>query len=143
MNLSTYEELEQVAKQKTKKDKIATLQKFAGSNIAIPIILDLTFNPGWKWLLPEGEPPYNPSTPEQDLQAVLKKDSRKLMYFINTKEGNSLKPLRRETMYIEFLESVDPDDAKLLLSIKNGKLPFNGFTKKLVKEAFPDQTKNW
>lgn len=143
MNLSTYEELEQVAKQKTKKDKIATLQKFAGSNIAIPIILDLTFNPSWKWLLPEGDPPYNPSTPEQDLQAVLKKDSRKLMYFINTKEGNSLKPLRRETMYIEFLESVDPDDAKLLLSIKNGKLPFNGFTKKLVKEAFPDQTKNW
>ena len=54
-----------------------------------------------------------------------------------------MKPLRRETMFIELLESVNKDDAKLLISIKDGKLPYNGITKKLVQEALPEQTKNW
>ena len=78
-----------------------------------------------------------------DLQHVLKNQVRKLQYFINTRDGNAMKPLRRETMFIELLESVDYHDAKLLISIKDGKLPYNGITKKLVQEAFPDQTQNW
>ena len=142
MNLSTYEMFEKVSKQKAKKDKIALLQEY-GREQFFKIILDLTFNKQWKWILPEGNPPYNPAAKESDVQHVLKHDARKLQYFINTKEGNALKPLRRETMFIEMLESVDYQDAKLLLSIKEGKIPFNGITKKLVQEAFPDATKGW
>ena len=133
---------EKVSKQKTKKEKVALLREY-GQEQFFKIILDLTFNKQWKWLLPEGNPPYNPAPKESDVQHVLKHDARKLQYFINTKEGNGLKPLRRETMFIEMLESVDYQDAILLLSIKEGKVPFNGITKKLVQEAFPDSTKGW
>ena len=142
MNLSVSEQLADVAKQKTKKEKIAKLQQYFNESKVIGIILDLTFNSKVKWLLPPGAPPYNPSD-QLESQNVLKNDARKLQYFINTREGNSIKPLRRETMFIELLENVDKQDAKLLISIKDGKLPYNGITKKFVQEVFPDQTKNW
>ena len=143
MNLSIHEQFKDVEKQKTKKEKIAKLQEYFKESRTMAIILDLTFNSKIKWLLPPGAPPYNANDKDMDLQHVLKNDARKLQYFINTREGNAMKPLRRETMFIEFLESVDYFDAKLLISIKDGKLPYNGITKKLVQDAFPDQTKNW
>ena len=143
MNLSIHEQLKDVEKQKTKKDRIAKLQKYFNESNALAIIFDLTFNPKIKWLLPPGTPPYHINDKDMDLQHVLKNQVRKLQYFINTREGNNMKPLRREMMFIELLESVDFYDAKLLISIKDGKLPYNGITKKLVQEAFPDQTKNW
>ena len=74
---------------------------------------------------------------------MLKADARRLQYFVNTPQGNAMKPLRRETMFIEFLEAVDPLDAKLLLAAKSKKLPFKSVTKKLVTEAFPEETKGW
>jgi len=143
MNLSIHEQFKDVEKQKTKKEKIAKLQEYFKESRTMAIILDLTFNSKIKWLLPPGAPPYNANDKDMDLQHVLKNDARKLQYFINTREGNAMKPLRRETMFIEFLESVDYFDAKLLISIKDGNLPYNGITKKLVQDAFPDQTQNW
>jgi protein-arginine kinase len=142
MNLSIHEQFKDVEKQKTKKEMIAKLQQYLKESKAMAIILDLTFNSKIKWLLPPGLPPYNP-TDHIDSQNVLKNEARKLQYFINTREGLAMKPLRRETMFIELLESVDKHDAKLLISIKDGKFPYNGITKKLVQEAIPDQTQNW
>ena len=142
MNLSIYEQFKDVDKQKTKKDKIAKLQQYFNESKAMAIILDLTYNPKIQWLLPPGSPPYNP-TDQIDRQNVLKNDARKLQYFINTREGNNMKPLRRETMFIELLEAVDKNDAKLLISIKDGKLPFKGITKKLIQDAFPNETQTW
>ena len=53
--------------------------------------------------------------------------------------GNpNLKPLRREFLFIQLLESIDSEDAKLLLSVKDKKLPFKGITEKIVRQAFPD-----
>jgi len=142
MNLSIHEQFKDVEKQKTKKEKIAKLQQYINESRAMAIILDLTFNSKINWLLPPGSPPYN-ATDHLDSQNVLKNEARKLQYFINTREGLAMKPLRRETMFIELLESVDKHDAKLLISIKDGKLTYNGITKKLVQEAIPDQTQNW
>lgn len=143
MNLSIHEQFKDIEKQSTEKARIAKLQEYFKESRAMAIILDLTFNSKIKWLLPPGAPPYNANDKDMDLQHVLKNEARKLQYFINTREGLAMKPLRRETMFIELLESVDYFDAKLLISIKDGKLPYNGVTKKLVQKAFPDQTKNW
>lgn len=142
MNLSVYEMLEEVDKEKNKAKKLALLQQH-GQTKALLVILDFALNPSWKWLLPEGTPPYSPAAKEADVQAVLKADFRRLQYFVNTPQGNVMKPLRRETMFIEMLEAVDRNDAKLLIAAKDKKIPFKSITKKLVKEAFPEQTKGW
>jgi len=143
MNLSIHEQFEDVVKQSSKKDKILKLQQYFKESKAMAIILDLTFNDKIRWLLPEGAPPYNANDKDMDLQHVLKNEARKLQYFINTREGLAMKPLRRETMFIELLESVDHFDAKLLIAIKEKKLPYKGITKSLVKDAFPNETKGW
>lgn len=142
MNYSIYEMFEQVSKA-DEKQKPSLLQKYANDSKAFAIIVDLTFNPKWKWLLPPGSPPYHPSPKEADLQNVLKLESRKLQYFVNTPQGNVMKPLRREMMFIELLESVDFYDSKLLLSVKEKKLPFDGVTVKHIKKAFPELAKDW
>lgn len=143
MNVSIYEMLEQVSKQKAKKDKIDLLRKYANENQALKIIIDLTFNPSWTWLLPEGAPPYTAQPREADVQNVLKNQARRLQYFVNTPDGNRINKVKRETMFIEFLESLDEGDAKLIISAKDKKLPFRNLTKNLIKEAFPDETQNW
>jgi hypothetical protein len=142
-NMSIYEMLESVDKEKNKAVKISLLQQYSKESQALKIVMELAFDKAWQWLLPEGDPPFNPSPKEADLQHVLKADARRLQYFVNTPQGNAIKPLRRETMFIELLEAVDPLDAKLLLSAKSKKLPFKSVTKKLVTEAFPEETEGW
>ena len=47
----------------------------------------------------------------------------------------NLNPKRREKMFIDTLEMVHPDDAKMLLQLKDGKL--KGLNEGIVREAFP------
>ena len=61
----------------------------------------------------------------------------------DTDTQRNLKPHRRETLFIAMLESIDPRDAKVLVGMKERKQPFNGLTRKLVAEAFPNLTKDW
>ena len=44
--------------------------------------------------------------------------------------------VRREQLFIEILEQLDPDDAKLLLEVKSRKI--KGVSKNVVKQAFED-----
>ena len=51
--------------------------------------------------------------------------------------------VKREQIFITLLESIDPKDAKVVLAMKNRKLPYKGLTRKLVAEAFPTISTNW
>jgi len=93
--------------------------------------------------LPETDPPFTPVDEAVDAQNVLKREVRKIKYFVNTADGQQLRPFKREQMFIELLESIDPNDAKLLLNVKNKKLPFKGITAKIVADAFPGIDEKW
>ena len=54
-----------------------------------------------------------------------------------------MKPLQREVQFVQFLETLDPDDAKLVLSIKDKKMPYKGITRKLFEEAWPALASTW
>lgn len=116
-----------------KNERAAELKKH--DNFAVRTILQGCFDPRVKWLLPEGTPPYKPST-LVDQENVLIHDARKLVYFV---EGGApgLKQTKREMLFIEMLETVAPKDAELLVAIKDKKFPFKGITKDIIKEAFP------
>jgi len=90
-------------------------------------------NPHIKWLVPEGDPPYRPTEPH-DAEEVLWGQVRKLYVFVEGGAPN-LNPKRREKMFIDTLEMVHPDDAKMLLQLKDGKL--KGLNEGIVREAFP------
>ena len=88
--------------------------------------------------MPEGEPPYTPND-LVDVENVIYAETRRLYLF--TDGGNpNLKKTRKEALFIEILEAVDKRDAKLLIAMKDKKMPeeFKGITKAVVKKAFPD-----
>lgn len=110
------------------------------SSSTLKTIIGYSMDPTVNWLLPEGDPPYRPIAKGTDQEGRLYADARRLMYFINTPEGLEVKPIRREMLFIEFLESIDADDAKLILRCKNKAL---NISVEAVKIAFPGISANW
>lgn len=130
---SLYEILHRISKMKKTQEKIDALRQ--NDTLAIRIILQGAFDPNVEWLLPSGEPPYKPND-LVDQQHVLLKEAEKLKYYIKGFH-DTLNQSKREMMFVELLERVDPNDAKLLLAIKEKKMPFNGITLHHVTEGLP------
>ena len=134
MKKSIYSILKECAEPKQVKDRVELLQKNA--NPVILNILKYAFDPNIKFLLPEGDPPYKPCE-YVDQESRLYQEARKLYLFI---EGgnNSLTKFKRETLFIQFIEGLDKNDAVLMLAVKDKKLPFKSLTADVVKKAFPN-----
>ena len=144
MNESIYETLLKIAKLDGNKARSEALAKYH-NDFPIKVILDLVYNPNIWFLLPETDPPYTPVDEGIDAQNVLKADIRKLKYCLNLPDGEQLRPLKREQMFIQLLEAIDHNDAKLLLNVKNKKLPkeLKDITESVVRKAFPGIEEKW
>lgn len=134
---SISEILKQVSEAK-KDEKVALLRQ----NDSQPLrsVLAHALDPSIKWQLPEGAPPYKPNE-ALDQHNRLYQEARKFYIFCDP--NLTLPKVKREALFIEFLESIDPEDAKLIIAAKDKKVPYKGITLKLVQEAFPNliQTK--
>jgi len=133
MQLSVSEILDKASKMKTKDEKVQWLKKNEAR--AIKTVLKAMYDPTLKCLLPEGAPPYKPSEYVDD-QGMLFSNSRRIPYFYEG-QGTNVQPIRRETIFIELLESVNKDDAVLLINMKDKKR-IKGLTVKTINEAFPN-----
>lgn len=134
MKLGVAEILQNISKLPRRDQRLAELQKHA-DNMPLKTVLQGAFDPRIKWLLPEGTPPYKKSD-LPDLEGVFYAECRKLYLFVEGGNGN-LKPVRREALFIQLLESLAPADADLLCAIKDKKMPYKGINHQLVREAFP------
>ena len=134
MKLGVAEILTKIAKMPRRADRVTELQKHR-DNSALMTVLQGAFDPRIEWMLPEGTPPYKKND-LPDAESVFYAECRKLYLFV--KGGNdNLKPLRREALFIQLLESLAPADADLLCAVKDKKLPYKGINAQLVREAFP------
>lgn len=127
--------LNKVSKLKNESDKINAL-KFNDSFV-IRTILQATFDPLVIWLLPVGKTVYKPSV-LVDQENILIAEIRKIKLFIAGFYDN-LTPTKRELLFIEFLETLAPADAKMIVDIKNGENPWGDLlNRKIVLQAYPD-----
>lgn len=133
MRLGIAEILEKASDMKTKKEKIDYLR--SNDNSALRNVLKHALDPSLKFLLPEGAPPYRESE-YFDGQGMLYTEARKLYLFVEGGNPN-LTPIRREMLFINLLESLDPKDANLMIHVKDKKIPYKGINKALIKETFP------
>lgn len=110
-----------------------TYKKF-GDGGPLGTLFKHAFLPDQKFILPEGQPPFSPSkepigmTPSNMLSEI-----RRL--YILTR--NDLKATKRETIYIQMLESIHPDEAKILQHVKDQTLTklYPNITAKVVADA--------
>jgi hypothetical protein len=100
-------------------------------------VFELVFRTDLEIDLPAGDPPYKPlDMPENWGYNRLSKEIKKFKYFVKA-IPNNLTGAKKERMFIDMLESVSPEEAKLVLMIKDKKLKYKGITRKVVEEAIP------
>jgi len=109
----------------------------ANNSVLLQTMFRGAYDPAVVWTLPEGKPPYKPLESDYDQQGMLYQECRRLYLFI---EGGPIKDkTKRERLFIELLEAIDPADAVLLCAIKDKQLPdtMKHLTSDLVLQAFP------
>ena len=129
------ETLDLVGKAKTREEKRQVLTD--RDNFATRALLQLNYHPDVKWHLPPGKPPYTPGQVADSTPNSLHFEVKKLDYYVDP-SPHDLPMLRRESMFVELLERVDPNDAKLIIAVKDRKLSYKGLSYKLVKDTWPD-----
>jgi len=129
--------LDLVHEQESEEDKIKVLKKY--ENDALKTLLIWNFDESIISLLPQGEVPYQPNeSPLGVDHSSLRRDYKNLYNFV--KGGNdSLSKIRRETIFIQILESLHPNEADVLVLVKDKKLSDKyDITLDVVKQAYPD-----
>lgn len=107
-------------------------------DFAFKTILKCSFDTEYKFVLPEGAPPYKPATqPIGMTPANLRMETKKLYIFT---KFSDVKRLRREQLYVQLLESLHPSEAKIVNAMKDQKLDglYPKITADFVKKNFPD-----
>lgn len=116
------------------KEKAAVLQSY--DSMPLRVILQYALDPRIEWLLPIGLPPYTPCE-HLDQHGNLHREIRKLHNFIKGGGHPDMHSLKREVLFIQFIEGLDPADAVLMCNIKDKKIPYKGINVKLINSAFP------
>ena len=138
IRLSMTEVLSELPKKKTKADKVAWLQQ--NDNVPFRNVLRLIYDETIEFLLPDSPPPWKPNEFEDEAKTMLYREARRLKIFFKGGGYDSMKPVKREELFISLLEDVDNDDAETLCQMITKK-PFKGLALKTVQEAFPDLIK--
>ena len=132
-----HEVLELASKQRSKAKKVEILQEYG--NDALKTLFIWNFDDTVISMVPEGEVPYKENeVPVGTDHTSLRREYKHLYNFV--KGGNdNLSSLRRETMFIQILEGLHPEEAKILCLVKDKSLQTKyKITYDIVKESFPD-----
>ena len=126
-----------ISSEKTKDAKINILQQY--NENFIKSVLIWNFDESIQSVLPEGSVPLQENENSQkNPSSNIRKEWNKFYNFV--KGGNdAMNKLRKETMFINILESFHPGEAEVLCLVKDKKLQTKyNITKELVSEAYPD-----
>jgi hypothetical protein len=128
-----FEVLDEMNKKRHKSEKVNVLKQ--NDSQALRDIIFGAMSEKIIWNLPEGEPPYTPSEPH-NAPANFLRERAKLLYLVKGGKGDRMQKFKRERLFIELLEGIHPNDARLVIDMVNKKTP-KGITKPIVQEAFP------
>lgn len=130
--------------------KVGTIESFHDrvkylkdtQTFAIRTILQCNFNPHILLDLPEGAPPFNrDGLPPENSMGRIDKSIKVLgrIAIVGGKPSVGLERMRKETQFIQLLESVHSADADIILAMKSKTLDkmFPTIDKTLVDAAFP------
>jgi len=126
-----------VSKARTRAKKIEILKEYR--NDALVSLLIWNFDDSVISALPQGPVPYKPNeAPKGTEHTSLRSEQRSFYNFV--KGGNDkLSKTRRETIFIQMLEGLHPEEADLLILVKDKQLidKYN-ISRGHIEEAYPD-----
>ena len=129
--------LRKVSNAKTKAEKVILLRE--NNSSALRMLLIWNFDESVISMVPEGDVPYTPNdAPAGTDHTRLEQEARGLYRFVKGGQ-DSLKSLKRESMFVQLLEGLSAEEAELLCLVKDGNLnsKYKRITKAVIQEAFP------
>ena len=136
MRLLLPEIFDQVQKAETQQERKNILLKH--NSPVLVESLKMNFHPDIKFKLPEGEPPFKrDGVPMGLADSNLYKEMRRMYVWINPPEN--LHKIKRETLFIQLLESINEKEAVLLCAVKDKDLTriYPNVTYELANDTFP------
>ena len=132
-----YETLEKIDKLKQRKRKVDQLKE-AGDFVMLTIIQGAYSN-NVKFNMPPGSPPYETNEDAEEKEVTKKS----LGYMVKTVMDTRIVQWKREKIFTDFLKSINPQDAELIIAMKDKDLTsvFPTINKELAQEAFPKYVK--
>lgn len=133
-----YEIFDEIDIALTKKEKMRVIEQNLSQTLVN--VLLLTFHPDYKWKYKEFPENYRiPDTKPGISVCQLGTELRKLYLF---REGDStsenLSDKKRNELLLQFLESLEPREAEVVIGIFKKDQGVDGLTYNFVKEAFPE-----
>lgn len=134
-----HEILNKLQKERYLKKRLKLLQNVNDPKEAFPLktILQMQFMDSVTFDVPEGAPPYTPDEGVAGQQ--LTHISRAIKKLKNCTKKSPLPKFKKESIFIELLESVHAEDAKILIAAKDKVLHeiYPALKEELVREAYP------
>ena len=132
-----HEILVKVNNAKDKSKKIEVLREH--DSVPLRQVLKGAFDPNIEWLLPDGDVPYTANDAPVGTEHTLLQQEAKRLYLFTKGGDNSLSSTKRQTLFIQMLEGLHPEEAKIICLVKDKNLTEKyKLTKEIVAEAFPD-----
>jgi hypothetical protein len=132
-----HEVLELASNQRSRAKNVEILQEYESD--ALKALFIWNFDDTVISMIPEGQVPYKENeVPVGTDHTSLRREWKHLYNFV--KGGNdSISSLRRETMFIQILEGLHPEEAKILCLVKDKALQSKyKITYEVVAQAYPD-----
>tara|TARA_B100000927_G_scaffold269303_1_gene244658 strand:- start:669 stop:1124 length:456 start_codon:yes stop_codon:yes gene_type:complete len=128
--------LQKVSSAKTKKEKVDLLQEY--NNNGLRSILIINFDESLKFLLPEGDVPFNANEAPAGTDHTRLDHEYKGLYRYFKGGDSTIKSMKREQLFVQLLEGLHKDEAELLILACNKELQSKyRVTKAVVEQAFP------
>jgi len=132
-----YETLEKIDKLKQHKRKVDQLKE--AGDFTLKTIIQGTYTKSIDFKMPPGSPPLEVDDEKDDIEIVPRELNEMIKFCMNFK----YKQWQRETKFMNFLKRISPNDAKVLVAMKDKDLStlFPTFTEEFIKEVFPQYVK--
>lgn len=137
-----HEIFEDISKANTQKDAAEKLKQYSRElsqnemrviNGIIKGALDRTI----VWLIPTGAPPYTACEEHNIPVNIYKEFPKRILWFM---EGNKKieNRVKRESLYIRFLETIHPKDAQIIIDMVGKEINYKHLTPTVVRLAYGD-----
>lgn len=134
MKLGLAETLKKISEAPTYRQRLEAMRQH--DSWALRAVFSLALDPRYVWDFEKGWKPEYRACVYFDQEGVLYQEMKKIGKFL-VDGYPGLTSEKKKALFTQLLESVAPADAELLVAMKNKKIPYKGFGKSFVNEAFP------
>ena len=136
-----FEMLEAIDKADTREDIVKLVKGYGSAYQAFNDYLRCIFDESIEFALPKGRPPYTPSS-GASVPSTWHKRHLDLVYFVKGLGRDDMNQIKRESFFIQMLESIHPDDALHISLIASKECKVSGLNAEVIEEALPGLLKN-